>query len=203
MQDSTFKSRLIAPLPADGEEDEGVLTKNNSSVILNIALNADGVEGARYLIGGDAEVGVWEKVWDRNQESASVFEYDVLIAPHHCSWHSLSWDSWSECGEEAEVSEDARSALGQARFGARIIASSNPIVDDDNDPPCNRAKREYKAILKDVNGKFVCIGDGDDDPPYELEINNGGVSLKKALAVAAAGSAFAIPRVGAEPLGHG
>jgi hypothetical protein len=40
--------------------------------------------------------------------------YDVLLAPHHCSWHSLSWDSWSDYGEDAEVSSDARNALGQA-----------------------------------------------------------------------------------------
>ena len=105
-----------------------------------------------HLIGGDAEVAVWECVWDRNKEHNHVLEYDVLVAPHHCSWHSLSWDSWSDYGEDAEVSGDARHALGQARRGAMIVASSNRILDDDNDPACIRAKREYKAIAKDVKG---------------------------------------------------
>ena len=40
--------------------------------------------------------------------------------------------------EQAEVSEKARNALSQARDGATIVASSNPIKDDDNDPPCIR-----------------------------------------------------------------
>ena len=40
--------------------------------------------------------------------------------------------------EQAEVSEKARKALSQARDGATIVASSNPIKDDDNDPPCIR-----------------------------------------------------------------
>src|SRR5208337_731400 len=130
--DLSFTARLIAPLPSDDDAEEDVLTKNGSSTILGISMTSDWVEGARYLIGGDAEVGVWERVWDRNKERKHVLEYDVLIAPHHCSWHGLSWDSWSDCGEDAEVSKDARSALGQARPGAKIIASSKPVADDDN-----------------------------------------------------------------------
>ena len=184
--DLSFTARLIAPLPSDDDAEEDVLTKNGSSTILGISMTSDWVEAARYLIGGDAEVGVWERVWDRNKERKHVLEYDVLIAPHHCSWHGLSWDSWSDCGEDAEVSKDARSALGQARPGAKIIASSKPVADDDNDPPCVRAKREYESILRSPKGKFVCIGDGDDDSPYDLEITSGGTSLKKAYAAAAA-----------------
>ena len=77
--------------------------------------------------------------------------YDILQTPHHCSWHSLSYDSWSEKGEDAEICRDALDALSQARGGATIIASSNPIKDDDNDPPCIRAKtriRRYRGQRK-------------------------------------------------------
>ena len=56
----------------------------------------------RYLIGGDAEVGVWDRIWDHNKNQSDRLAYDVLIAPHHCSWHSLSYDSWSDLGEEGE-----------------------------------------------------------------------------------------------------
>ena len=147
---------------------------------------------------------VWERVWARNKDRKHVLEYDVLIAPHHCSWHSLSWDSWSDWGEDAVVSADARDALGQARGGAMIIASSNPILDDDNDPPCIRAKREYTAIAKEAKGEFVCVSDGSGDAPLELEVSAGGVSRKTVLATIISGtSAFATTRVGAQPLGHG
>ena len=200
--DTSFSARLLAPLPASDDEEEEVLSKNNSSTILNISLKVNGVEGARYLVGGDAEVAIWERVWARNKDWKHVLEYDVLIAPHHCSWHSLSWDSWSDCGEEAEVSTDARNALGQARAGAKILASSDPILDDDNDPPCIRAKREYKAMLKDAKGEFVCIADGAGDAPFELDVTSGGVSPKKVLASILGGSTFAASAY-AQPLPHG
>ena len=202
--DLSFTARLIAPLPADDDAEEDVLTKNNSSTILGISVTSNWVEGARYLIGGDAEVAVWERVWDLNKERKHVLEYDVLVAPHHCSWHSLSWDSWSDCGEDAEVSANARDALGQARGGAMIIASSNRILDDENGPPCIRAKREYKAIARDAKGEFVCVSDGSGDAPLELEVTSGGVSRKKVPAsILGSSSVFATTRVGAQPLSHG
>lgn len=197
--DGTFKARLIAPLPASDSDEEDILSKNNSSVILNMTLQSRGVDAANYLFGGDAEVAIWERVWSRHKYQPHVLEYDVLLAPHHCSWHSLSYHSWSLYREAAEVSDAARSALGQARIGAYVIASSKPIKDDDNDPPCIRAKREYVAILGTEN-RFKCIADGAGDTPFEFEVSVGGVSpLAKAAAVA---SPF-ISGVGRQPLPHG
>ncbi|WP_296710634.1 metallohydrolase [Rhodoblastus sp.] len=200
--DSTFAARLLGPLPAGDDEEEDLLTKNDSSTILNVTMKIGGQVGANYLIGGDAEVAIWERVWKRNSVRKSVLEYDVLIAPHHCSWHSLSWDSWSKKGEDGKVSEDARKALGQAKSGACVLASSKPVVDDENDPPCIRAKREYKAILNAVKGKFYCIADGSGDAPYELEVTAGGVK-PLAKAAAAAVAAPYVSGVGATPLSHG
>ncbi len=171
----SFTARLLAPLPADDEDEEAILSKNDSSVVLSVAFQSSAQEAARYLIGGDAEVAVWERLWRRNKDRASRLEYDVLIAPHHCSWHSLSYYSWSLFKEEAKVSAEARNALGQARQGAMVLASSKPIVDD-NDPPCIRAKREYESILSCKKGVFRCISDGTNDNPYELEVSTGGVT---------------------------
>lgn len=156
--DETFQARLLAPLPpSDDEDEEECLAKNRSSVIMQIKIAADGTKDAcLYLTGGDAEVAIWERQWERHKNSPENLAYDILLTPHHCSWHSLSYDSWSEKGEDAELSQDARSALSQSREGAKIIASSKPISDDDNDPPCIRAKREYEAIASDANGTFEC-----------------------------------------------
>ena len=43
--------------------------------------------------------------------------------------------------------------------GAVIVASCKPIVDDDSDPPCIRAKREYQSIVDDAKGAFYCTGE--------------------------------------------
>lgn len=198
--DAAFSALLIAPLPAPDEVEEDVLTKNNSSIVCRFRLASGGtVDAGRLLFGGDAEVAIWERVWDRNSGKADeYFAYDLLLAPHHCSWHSLSWDSWSKLGEDAEVSEDARSALGRPRDGAVIVASSKAITDDDCDPPCIRAKREYEDILDEVrDGEFFCVADNYDDP-LEFDIKPGGVKrvTKKLPARAAA-------PIGSQPIGHG
>lgn len=197
--DASFEALLLAPLVADDEEEEEVLSKNNSSVILNFTLAADSEPAAaRYLFGGDAEVAIWEKILARY--APDDLKYDVLLSPHHCSWHSLSWDSWSEKREDAKVSPAARKALAQANAGATILASSCAIEDDDDDPPCIRAKREYQAILKPVAGAFVCLADDPDNEPLELTVSRYGPkpARRRMAGFAALGTG-----VGSEALGHG
>lgn len=155
-----FSAFLLAPLDAQ-DDDEECLVKNQSSVILNITLAADAQtpDGARFLTGGDAEVFIWNRQWQRHKAEADALEYDIMQAPHHCSWRSLSEDSWSTLREKAKLDTDARSALSQTRDGAVIVTSSKPIKDDDSDPPCIRAKREYVAIVDEVKGEFYCTGE--------------------------------------------
>lgn len=106
----TFEARLLAPLPqGDDEELEELLAKNRSSVILRFSMRGGGVlDSCRFLTGGDAGVAIWERLWGKHgADAADWLSYDVLQTPHHCSWHSLSYDSYSACGEDAEVCEDA------------------------------------------------------------------------------------------------
>lgn len=200
---SYFTAHLLAPLLCSEDEDVEELSKNQSSIIINMQLGTSLAQpdACRFLTGGDAEVLIWERMWAEHSQDRDALRYDVLLAPHHCSWHSLSYDSWSDCGEKAKVSQDARSALAQARSGAFIIASSKPIRNDDADPPCIRAKREYKAILDDVpNSMFLCVGEEPNTwapQPLELTITAGGVKRQsgKRSAVGAVAAAAA-PRAG-------
>lgn len=197
--DTSFISHLLAPLLGDDEEEEDVLSKNNSSVIMRLTLAADGTpNAARYLLGGDAEVAIWEKIWAKY--TPTDLKYHVLLAPHHCSWHSLSWDSWSEKGKDAKVSENARMALSQAEPGAKVLSSSTTIKDDDNDPPCIRAKREYQDIVNPGRGEFRCLADEPGDDPFELIVSEYGpkANRKRLVTSASVGTA-----VGSEALGHG
>lgn len=120
-----FTARLLAPYPKqDDAELEETLSKNHSSVILNIHLSPYqwAANPTRFLTGGDAEVAIWKRLWEKYELTPEVLAYDLLQTPHHCSWHSLSYDSWSTYGEEAEVCQEARNALGQAREGATIVS---------------------------------------------------------------------------------
>lgn len=194
-QSTFFSALLLAPLDAkNDEEEEENLAKNQSSVILNITIAADAQtpDGAKFLTGGDAEVFIWNRQWARHKKTPEMLEYDLLQTPHHCSWHSLSYDSWSDCGEKAKVDADARSALSQTRNGAIVVASSKPIADDDSDPPCIRAKQEYTAIVKDAKGEFFCTGEYPSTKavePLVFTVSSGGVqppSKKESGAKAAA-----------------
>lgn len=192
---SYFTARLLAPIDAkDDEELEECLVKNQSSVIINFTLAADAQtpDGAKFLTGGDAEVFIWDRQWERHKKEPEVLQYDLLQTPHHCSWRSLSEESWSDLKEKAKVKPGARSALSQARSGACIVASCKPIKDDDCDPPCIRAKREYAAIAEEAKGTFFCTGEHpstDAIEPLVFKVVAGGVqppSKKEAGAKVAA-----------------
>ena len=203
--DTSMTALLLAPLPTDDDDDEEVLSKNNSSTILRFSLAGGGIaDKCRFLTGGDAEVAIWEKLWNRHLWHADLLSYDILLSPHHCSWHSLSCDSWSEMREEAEVVEDARNALSQARSGATIIASSNPIKDDDNDPPCIRAKREYEAIAEDVAGSFECVGERPSEKsPDVMDFEIGVHGLRLVTALMGAPTVLGAGSIGRQPHSHG
>ncbi|MGI9102189.1 MAG: hypothetical protein ACR2IF_07065 [Terriglobales bacterium] len=173
-QNQLFNSRLLAPLPiSEDEAEEEELGKNHSSVVLNIEL-ADTAERKtvkNFLTGGDAEVLIWEKLWEKHKKKPEVLAYDSMLTPHHCSWHTLSHDSRTDLGDKAKVSPDAKSALSQIRQGGFIIASSAPIKDDDCDPPCHAAKLEYQSIAKGAKGEFLCTGEyPTESEPAPLEI---------------------------------
>lgn len=178
--DSSFKAKLLGPTAkSDLDEDEEKIGKNHSSVIFNYQLSV-GSKKANFLSGGDAEVVCWEALWQRmkDNKTKSHLNYDVMQAPHHCSWHCLSHDSLSEAKENGtyvKLSDEARSALGQAKDNAFIVSSSNSVEDNVNTPPALRAKEEYEAILDDVDGSFKCVADHKkrgENFPLEIEISD-------------------------------
>lgn len=191
-------SLLLGPFGKQDEETEEKLSKNESSVIINFKIKnfEYGLSTSKFLTGGDAGVEIWEKISDEFLPSDT--EYDLLLAPHHCSWRSLSHDSWSDNGEDAVVSEMAKKALGQAKNGAFIISSSKPVADDDNDPPCIRAKREYRSIVG-YSGIFKCTGEEptkNNPSPLEIETTGSGFKLAATVSAAASITSCSPPRAG-------
>ncbi len=188
-----FAAQLLAPLPGIEEEMEEELTKNHSSVVINVYLAGDESSTTirNFLTGGDAEVAIWEMLWEEHRNNPAALAYDLLLTPHHCSWHSLSRDSWSELHEAAEVSAEARASLSQMRDNGVVVASSCPIENDDNDPPCYGAKLEYEAIATEVKGKFYCTGEypkRGEVEPLEFLVTDLGMELKTRTKVSVARS---------------
>lgn len=205
---SNFSAHLLAPQLAKDEKDEQELSKNESSVIINYSIGVGSVSDAvRFLSGGDAEVFIWERLWEKHKKNPGILTYDLLSTPHHCSWHSLSYDSWSGTKrEEVVVSKEARNALAQARAGAVIVASSNAIKDDDNDPPCIGAKEEYDSILVNVSGEFYNTANypnSKEPEPLTFEVTAGGLGKPSKKASTATSAAGALSTFASQPRVHG
>ncbi|OAO00355.1 hypothetical protein A8B75_18620 [Sphingomonadales bacterium EhC05] len=204
---NAFEGRLLAPISSDDVDDVDKLDKNHSSVVIRFSIRGDGyADKCRFLSGGDAEVAIWEHLWDKHGDLQSDWlSYDILQAPHHCSWHSLSYDSFSDMGDDAEVNDDARNALSQIRKGAIVVASSQTIDPEEADPPSDRAKQEYISIVEDDENRFKCVSDiwDEDEAPLVYEITSSGVvkGLKAEAKSAAIG--LGLGSTGAQARGHG
>ena len=205
---AAFEARLLAPVPhGDDEELEELLDKNHSSVVLRFSIRGGGIlDKCRFLTGGDAEVAIWERLWGKHGTyRADWLSYDILQAPHHCSWHSLSYDSYSTYGEDAEVCDDARSALAQIRKGAIVVASSKAIDPEEADPPSDRAKREYISIVDGKSDRFICVADiwEDEERALQYEITSSGITKVVKSAARAAVAALGIGATAAQARPHG
>jgi len=163
--------RLLAPLPAEewGDED---LDKNHSSIVMQMQLAASKKDETRtlYLTGGDAAVAIWKKLWGKYKKDKGALEYDLMLAPHHCSWSVISSEPYDS--GKGKPDREALNALGMIRSGGTIVSSSKTIEDNDDDPPCFGAKKEYEKITSDADGTFLCTAD--ESEPIEFNITNSG-----------------------------
>ncbi|MBF4432181.1 cobalamin biosynthesis protein CobQ, partial [Vibrio anguillarum] len=183
IDDQSLNAYLLAP--ADKQEvaeDEEELTKNNSSAIIRFdldhafydeTLNFDVTQKKSFLVGGDAEVKCWEVLYDKLEATGQLNElsYDVLLAPHHCSWRSLSNDSESKC-DDPQLNASAHAALSFANENALILCSSHEF--GNSTPPSQLARDAYEKILTDSNGgQFLAVaeqGEDSDGNPNSLFI---------------------------------
>lgn len=189
---------VLGPLPQqEDESDEDFSQKNRGSVILQVNVTEKNYSN-KIILPGDAEVFVWETLWEKFKNNKEKLEYDILLAPHHCSWHSLSYDSISN-SEDPKVSTNAKNALSQAKEGAFIISSSKPIKNDDSDPPSYKAKREYLTIVNKEH--FLCTQEypnEDKVEPIVIKLTESGPQRKSpksksklsTAAIASTGEAF-------------
>ena len=184
-----FEGFILGPLEQqDNEQDEDFDEKNRQSIILQIIVKEKQYEH-KILMAGDAECSVWEILWGCYNNSDRL-KYDLLLTPHHCSWHSLSYDSQSE-DDNPQVCKDAKSALSQTKSGARIVAQCKAIKDNDDDPPSKAAKDEYLTIVSE--SCFYCTDEYPKEKnPEPIEFNltgdgpqKKGIKEKSKLSVAA------------------
>lgn len=184
---------ILSPIEQQKDEDDECFTnKNRQSLVLQLTV-IQGDYKNKLMLAADAECLVWDNLWGSYKDKKQRLEYDILSVPHHCSWHSLSYDSQSQC-DNPKVCEKAKKALSQKKVGAFAVSQSKAIKGSDEDPP----SEEAKAVYVDIVGKsqFVCTNEyPDSEKPEPLEFNLTGdgpqkksVKEKSKLSVAALAS---------------
>lgn len=149
-----FEFFVHGPFKDDTDDEDG--ERNHTSVVLQARFAVDGVPDACLaFFGGDAGCPVWERIYKRSSEKNLL--WDLLLAPHHCSWTFFS----ETPSEDNEASEDVLKFLGKARKGAVVVGSSKQILDDDDNPPHFAAAERYRTQVG--SSKLLCTADSKKD----------------------------------------
>lgn len=164
-----FKFFVHAPFRkhVDSEETE----RNNTSVVLQAIFKVDYVERAGLaFFGGDAKWDIWKIILEISAEEH--LEWDLLLAPHHCSWSFFNEVPY----EENKIpTESSLKFIEKHRKGAIVIASSKPIKDDDRNPPHYAAAELYKELVG--RESLICTGENpkvDNPEPIIFSITSNG-----------------------------
>jgi len=156
--------RILAPTVDEANiestpEDESNNSSNPSSLVIQWNITV-GRKTSKVMLGGDSTVDIWERLQaDYDDE---VLEWDVLLAPHHCSRHSMGVKN---ADETFTFSDDALEALNHPIGNkAHVVASSRKF--GSKHPPHPDARTKYYDILAadgdvtdDVKARFM-VTDG-------------------------------------------
>ena len=92
-----FSFFIHAPFKADIDSDDG--ERNNTSIVLQARFTVDGfADACLVILGGDANYRVWERIVEQSDDD--TLAWDLLLAPHHCSWTFFNESDVSEPNEE-------------------------------------------------------------------------------------------------------
>lgn len=166
-----FGAEIYVLRPVKRDTDDEKASVNDCSASFKISFT---ISGNNYvaIIGGDITCENWKEVIQYNKN----LEFDILLAPHHCSWHSVSTDDV----RNGSADEEIENFLEKSKDKAYVIASSKAIKRNDDNPPSYRAKNVYTRHLSS-DKRFICTADypaTDSPKPLVLKITGQGVSEK-------------------------
>ena len=139
-----FSLFIHAPFKDDTDNGED---RNDTSIIFQASFKVRNEERASLAIfGGDAGWRIWEKILSLSDNE--TVEWDLLLAPHHCSWGFFN-DSPED--DNYEPLDSALKMIEKAREGAWVISSSRLFQEET--PPNEYAKKEY--VNKAGEDKFL------------------------------------------------
>ena len=142
-----FAAFVHAPYKEDSYGD-----RNDCSLAFQISLH-NGAGIGRALLMGDLKYPIVRRIFDYSDDEA--LQWNVLLAPHHCSKSVMYWQEEGE--DEEMLKEDLVRDMGNVALDPGFVISSSEPVPATNElgdnPPHAKAKEQYELI---VPNEFLC-----------------------------------------------
>jgi beta-lactamase superfamily II metal-dependent hydrolase len=177
--------------------------RNGTSIALLVTLY-NGAAAGRAMLLGDLCYPTVKRIFDRSK--AADVEWNVFLAPHHCSKSVMYWKGEGDSEEtlKQDVLDAIEAAAGSPGY---IVASSEPIPASDksgDNPPHAKAKQRYEEIVPD---QFLCTQEhpNEETPePIIFTLGAGGLQYRepqqgKAQKTSAVAAAVVAARGSSEP----
>lgn len=141
-----FSIFIHAPFKEQFASAEG--DKNTTSIVFQARfknLASDSEFSCLAIFGGDSDHYSWKVILEKtekkkNHELQKALDWDLFLAPHHCSW---SFFNDTPQSDYPKPQEHSLRILDYKRANAIVIASCKKINDDDSNPPHYQAKQQY------------------------------------------------------------
>jgi hypothetical protein len=122
--------------------------KNSTSIVFQARFkcNKGDIDYATLaMFGGDSDHYAWDTILKETKKSGKdksehALDWNLFLAPHHCSW---SFFNDLPQKENPKPKSTSLEVLDFKRKGASVIASSKEIEDNDDNPPHYKARKEY------------------------------------------------------------
>ncbi len=167
---NVFKAFVHAPFKDDSFGD-----RNDCSLAFQISL-FNGQSVGRVLLMGDLSYPIIQRILNRSNDN--TLNWNVFLAPHHCSKSVMYWRDENE--ERETLRNDIVRELGNVALNpGYIISSSEPVPtrnDAGDNPPHAKAKIQYEII---VPNKFICTHEHpnkNNTKPVIFKVNETGLS---------------------------
>lgn len=170
-----FKSDLVT-----GKADKD---HNSTSIVVQTIFRTEkaGDVRAKAIFGGDSDHYIWEKILEKSEKNNNEdkLEWDLFLAPHHCSWSFFNDTPYNKNKEPKDYS---LKFLDYKLDNANIIASSIKVIDNDNNPPHFQAKEYYEKKVGKNNFRNTAVNKSEKAPePLVYIIDSNGYKLEKKI----------------------
>jgi hypothetical protein len=168
-----FEAFIHAPFKDDCAE-----ARNDTSLSMQVTLTEDGGKDGKILLFGDLAYETIMKIFTFSEaaDRAEYLEWDLLLAPHHCSKKVMYVRENNKDVFKPDIMEAFEK---HAREGSVVVASSGVIPETDKDgdnPPHRMAKDRYE----DYADRFICTMEWpsiEDPSPVVLGVDDTGAHI--------------------------